>query len=261
MRLHVAALAAIAHCAIPAASSGGATFGKLDCLTGEQVESVRRNPESGMPGAFSACRIELGDKLETLNLTEPQLRVAFASILAHAMAPYGESVAVRLDHLLHERNLDCDNYAMLTGYLHRLTPGRRLGLKFVGFDGGFVGNHAQIIAESDSADLLLDPTIGLVARLNFDQLLRGEVVAHSRIRVFQQHNDTRVDQFARTVVDALANGRYRPSNLLYYFSSLEDYVAFVDEGSALRKSDINAFLRRYVTPGAQALKRRLTNHH
>ena len=149
-------------------------FDQLTCLTPARIAEVRRSPSLSIEKAFSACRKELGNKVATLGLTEKQTQLAFVSILAHSMAPYGPSTVVKLAELLKEPVLDCDNYAILTGHFARILVGKKIDLNFVGFDGGLIGNHAQIFADVDGTRLLLDPTIGLIARISFDETLAGK---------------------------------------------------------------------------------------
>ena len=206
--------------------------------------------------AYAACRDELHRKLGAMQLTPAQEQVAFAAVLAQGMAPYGSSRSVRLEDLLRDKAMDCDNYAILTGFL-----AREFGvatLSFAGFDGGAVGNHAQLFYAQPHEELLLDPTIGMVARVDFNHLLQGKPVAAADLKVFRQHDDPAIDAFARTVSGAVRDGKYLPSDLLYYFHSLHDYIAFSDDIVPLwSRPTYDPLLLRFPTPASAALRRNL----
>lgn len=132
-------------------------------------------------------------------------------------------------------------------------------VRMIGFEGGVVGNHAQLLVENDEVKLLLDPTIGLVARSSFNNLLMGKPIKDNDIMINIGHQSNSIDAFRRKVYAGLRNGKYRPSDLLYYFQSMEEYLKFIDEISPLWDKDISALIRRFPTPGAKALEMNLIN--
>src|SRR5688572_17541284 len=73
-----------------------AKFEKLHSLTQERIAQVRSEPSIKLPVAFAACKAELRKKLAKLGLTEQQVRIVFACVVAQAMAPYGPSTSIRL---------------------------------------------------------------------------------------------------------------------------------------------------------------------
>src|SRR5262249_23742317 len=145
-------------------------FEKLSCLTKNHIAAVRKDPRRNIGIAYRACDAELTRRTTSLRLTADEKKIAFLSVLAYSMAPYGASRSVRLEDLLSDKGLDCDNYAILTGHFSRIFLGDRIDIKFVGFDGGAIGNHAQVFVGRDGESLVLDPTIGLVARIGFNDL-------------------------------------------------------------------------------------------
>jgi hypothetical protein len=241
------------------AGDGAPRFERLSCITPEQVAAVRSDVHQVVP-AFDACRAELDRKLASLALGEEQEQAAFAAILAQSMAPYGSSTSMKLEDLLRDKAMACDNYALLAGYFARefgITA-----LSFAGFDGGAVGNHAQLFLSHPGGDLLLDPTTGLVARVSYNELLQGKPVPLARLAVFRQHEDAGIDAFARQVASAVVAGRYLPSDLLYYFHSLPDYIAFSEEIVPLwSRPTYDALLRRFPTPAEEPLRRNLEASH
>jgi len=235
------------HLVRPAAAS--TAFETLTCLTEPIASAVRVEPDTGVATAWHACQAEFRAKVSALGLTPVQEKLAFASILAYALAPYGSSVATSLNDLLADDALDCDNYALLTGYLARIL-GVDAPLRFVGFHGGAVGNHAQVFVENE---LLLDPTIGLIARIGFDEALQGKPVAEAAILVFRQRSDAHMDGFAAMVRGALATGAYRPSDLLYFYPSFDQYLKYAQQTPPA--SAFDQLVRTFPTPAVAALYR------
>ncbi len=148
-------------------------------------------------------------KVDGTKLTNNFYRLALATIVAHYSAPYGPSDAQSWGTLIKSKTLNCANYGPLTYFLSGEED-----LDFVGFDGGAVGNHQQLFHEVDGVSVMLDPTVGLIALTSFDDLLSGKEVKH----VFSFFSgDPVVESFNRKVVDAVRHGRYRPSDLLYFY--------------------------------------------
>jgi hypothetical protein len=108
---------------------------------------------------------------------------------------------------------------MLAGAVYVRIGGARRDLRYVGWDGGAVGNHAQVMV---GQDLLIDPTVGLVADMELRPLTRGVPV---RRVVDMGHHDVHPDTgrigrhvaggFRDRVRDALRRGRYREGDVLY----------------------------------------------
>jgi hypothetical protein len=180
---------------------------KLQCLTPKRVEAIRAHP-STIRDVFASCEPELARKVPFADAGF-QRHAVLASLVAYHMAPYGQSRAVRLPALLREKTLDCDNYAWLTFHLVRRGWSEQEALRLwqSGWDHGAVGNHAQVHA----GDVLLDPTIGAVAQVRYQEVRTG-VPAHA-IVAFPHRDD--IDTFADRVIEALANGRYKPADVLY----------------------------------------------
>lgn len=232
------------------------TYSRLECITVEALDAVRVRPAS-IRLLRPRCEDELNQKLDGLGLSEQQKDAVLASLFAHALKPYGQSFSYKLKDLLKDSHLDCDNYTALTGYLLKYIRPTGYRLRFVGFDGGAVGNHAQLIFEDANGQLLIDPTIGLVARVEFNELMSGKPIPPYRVRVFYHHGDTPLAPFVGRVVNAIVQGQYRPSDLLFYVLDLEDYIAFLRETAKNWKKDQKRLVRSYPTPGAAALQLRL----
>ena len=131
----------------------------LHCLPKREIERFRANVTI-VESLFLNCRAELIKSLGVgfRALTDDDLKIVFATILAHELAPYGNSSVVDFDRLLSEPQLDCDNYAALAGHISALMgvlSERSVKFYVVGFDGGAVGNHAQIFYVRDGVNLFL----------------------------------------------------------------------------------------------------------
>lgn len=176
-------------------------------------------------------------------------------MLAYHFAPYGESRETAFEALLREKQLDCDNYVLLAGYiLERLRPGASLA--YVGFDGGAVGNHAEAFFDDEVGAVFLDPTVGVVATVSFDDLLMGKAEG-VRVIVDQGQVEPAIASLRGKVVRAVAHGEYRPSDLLYYFPNRDDLIRFGEHTASLWDGDISLLPLHYPTPAATALKKNL----
>lgn len=178
---------------------------------------------------------------ELQNLLQADLSVAessliLAMVVAHQFLPYGPSTSVEWEDLISEEQLDCDNYAAL--FHHILGSELRKDIRFVGFNGGHVGNHAQIfyVGSDIARPMVLDPTVSVFTFQSFDEVLMGERPSHGVFAV-QQRRDSQIMYFYSEVGEALANGLYRPSDLLYFYWDFEGFANSV----------------RYPTPGGETL--------
>lgn len=150
-------------------------------------------------------------------------KAMFAGLVAYEMKPYGTSTALTLPDLLAEPQLDCDNYLALTYHLIGfLQPTAGFSMAVVGWDNGWVANHAQGITEGTGVPLVIDPTVAVFAVAGFNQVMRGG--PSEAVKSF--HGDrTEVDWLHGQVKTGLAQGKYNPIDLLYYFDDLDEYIA------------------------------------
>ncbi len=214
----------------------------------ETVEQIRRKPK------LCAELFDRFQRLPTLHepgwmgeLTPSERGAVFCCILSYAMAPYDTSLAREFKELLQEKQLDCDNYVLLTRHffevLRRERPLPELEFMFVGWDGSAVGNHAQMFIQHADRSFLLDPTICLIARCDFDSVAAGKPVPLNDIVDFSWRK--KLFWYGEKVANALRKGRYRPSDLFYYYTDFERYVR-----------GPNSY-ERYDTPGAVRVRERV----
>jgi hypothetical protein len=217
---------------------------RLGCLTDDLVARVKTDA-ANVVEAFARCGGELrsviGAALGTLD--EPDYFAIFATLVSFRWAPYGPGGGITMDILRNQTVMQCSQYAALTGQLFRYAPGQDGTLiRVVGVDGGAVLNHAQLYYSRGQTNLLLDPTIGVIAVASFDDVLRGIPVAPTHILDF--YDRTEIAGFRTRVVKALTQGLYRPSDLLYYFEGIDAYMAS------------NATSDDFLTPGGVRLRAR-----
>lgn len=171
---------------------------------------------------------DLGPVDPGLMLGASILPVAFAAVVAWDLKPYGaEPAGTDLATLLAAPSLACDDYVRLAWYLTREMPQVQWAparIAAVGWKGGAVGNHAQMLVGDGANTLLLDPTVGLVARIGYDSLVSGRPPA--AMQSFWPYNaDRPIGSFQQAVQAALLGGKYRPSDALYFVAELAQYTS------------------------------------
>lgn len=195
-------------------------------------DAIVADPEGHIQSLYSSTR---GDVLGLLpasfaTLPEYLIKQCWSSILAWDLKPYGPDVGMTLKDALAASSLNCADYCVLTAEIYRIIKAANdLDPSFVGWNGGAVGNHAQLMCGANGNWILLDPTIGYLAHgVTFDGLCRGEAPAAadtSALHATFHPERTNVAAFEATVRDAVANGLYVASSLLYWFPDIDAYRA------------------------------------
>ncbi len=218
---------------------------RLDSLTAERVNEVRRDP-STVQSVYAECQDELAADLgdSFADLTEEDRRLIFCMVLANAMAPYGTSDAESLQDLLTSPHLNCGNYPVLMVRLQQFFGAPDHPPHLVGWDGGFMGPHGMVYRPhpEDSHCLFLDPTVALLVRATFDEVASGKPISAKRLISFDNRTDTAA--FRRYLAGGFVKGLFRPSDLLYYFDGLDHYTNHVGQPT------------QWPTPGAIAVRKR-----
>jgi len=116
-----------------------------------------------LEGYYLACQSAIRSHLQQVGviLNEDETRAIFAMNAAYSSRPYGPSTALTIRDLHAARVLDCDNYNMLAWYIYEALGGER-EFWFLGWNGGALGNHAQIYYEGEERDMMLDPTAAII---------------------------------------------------------------------------------------------------
>jgi len=189
--------------------------------------AVIADPRGYLPTLYSNKRSTFISDLGGSFASAPEalLRTAFAAILSFDMKPYGTSNALTLTDCLMATSLDCDNYCVLAGEFARILGGADPAM--VGWNGGAVGNHAQMLADANGEHLFCDPTIGFVALdVTLSGLCRGYAPSTGRYKSFFSYNASRApdeSSFDATVENAVIKGSYMASDILYFAPNIDKY--------------------------------------
>ncbi|MBR0800497.1 hypothetical protein JQ615_34535 [Bradyrhizobium jicamae] len=206
----------------------------LHCLSNESIEGARRS--GSINSLAAACDHELRTVLDSDfgDVDDEVIRIVLATIVAANFANYGVSSAISFDGIRQSKDLNCGNTILLAGYLFGTLESSKI--RPIGFDGGDVGNHSQLLYLGEHETILLDPTTGLVAQTDFNDLLRGVPVSENKIRSFAIKDKT-IETFRQKVYLAVRDGEYEPSDFMYMHKTLAELAT---EG----------MLSRYFSPGA-----------
>lgn len=155
--------------------------------------------------------------------SEDQVKLAFCCVWAYNNSSYGsEPDSWDLSVLLAASTLACDRYVTLMWLLYGQMTGVNTDIQAaIGVNGGYAGNHAQLLSMAP-VPILMDPTIGfLVTGVSFDSLFKGQGVPINNFRSFYFRSE--LDTFKQTISEALYYGYYKPSDLLYYVPKLSNW--------------------------------------
>lgn len=214
---------------------------ELTCLSKSLVDETKNRGKIDL--ALEACADELSSRVKGTSFEtfgEEFQRALLAMTIAHNAAPYGPSLEMQYEQLIKEDALDCDNYAALMGHL---IPEQ--DLDFIGFDGGHIGNHAQVLLHAADYSVLFDPTIGVAAITSYNDLLTGKEIGKEGILSIYPKPDNKpaiATGFHNKVIEALSLGLYKPSDALYFHDDMDYFLG-------LKKSP-------YLTPGGRSLRLR-----
>jgi hypothetical protein len=160
------------------------------------------------------------------------IKLGFAATFAYDLKPYGQSGAITLDECLSAAALDCDNYCALTFHLWKLlgpalwpdlSPSTTDAIHYVGWNGGPIGNHAQLsLNRPGVGNWIVDPTVGaLLMGHDFDWVAMGQPAVGAYLK--HPASVQRLPDFTNQVDAALLGGGYRPSHLQYYYHRFDAF--------------------------------------
>ncbi|MGE3406119.1 MAG: hypothetical protein AB7I37_04840 [Pirellulales bacterium] len=226
----------------------------LSSLTAESLATIRcdRHAIRAVHEAFrSKLATSVGPALGKLSDLDEKVIVACA--VAYWSAPYGQSQALEFDDLRQSTALNCLNYGLLTWYfLEALCAEADLPtVKFVGWESDTIGNHQLMFIESGdkTSSLIVDSTIGLIARADFDQVASSRQVDSAAMVLVGNRPD--IQPLRDRIVTALKAGSLRPSELLYSYQGKDSFLKAMRAFQADRKS-----LYDWATPGVVIWRRR-----
>lgn len=123
-------------------------------------------------------------------------------------------------------------------------------MKFIGFDGGAIGNHVQIEFRDRDTELLLDPTIGVVAKVTLESVLLHRPASSSDLMYFPSKGGSEISEFRNTVVTALLKGQYQQSDVLYSVTGVSNYLKLQREAIQLIQANNTSGLRQLFSSTA-----------
>jgi hypothetical protein len=224
----------------------------LSFISHDTLTEIKENP-TNINDEFELNKEKLKQAIGSNlgNINDSDLFVIFCSVVSYKYAPYGNSIALDLEDLLNEKQLDCDNYCILAGELFELNKiyYSNLEMRFLGWNAGYVGNHAQIFTEDKGSgiNLLIDPTVGVLAIATFDNVASGKKVNPNMIIDYSDR--TSLNEYKDKIVDALIGGKYKPSDLLYYYENISQMLKY---SKIIIKP--GEFPPDWMTPGAMTLR-------
>jgi hypothetical protein len=202
-------------------------------LSAAELTLIRSAP-SEIVGVFAHRRDEFALAAGLTGRPEALQVAAFCTVAAYDVVPYGGSRAAELRDLLAAPVLDCDNYCLLVAQLTEQFTLPACHFNFVGWDGGAVGNHAQLFVSSEGQSLLLDPTIALIVpNATLDAVATG--VPFRQIASFYDMNRVGgidIDEFNARVRAAIADGAYKIRDGVYNFTSIDGLADLSVDGVA-----------------------------
>jgi hypothetical protein len=218
---------------------------RLKCLSENSIETVRNfgSIDVLIPQCSQELWGVLGDEFQSIG--DGALRAILATVVAANFAEYGASSAASYEEISKSSQLNCSNANYLVGYL--LGGLESENLKPIGFDGGFIGNHAQLLFNDNGKTVLLDPTAGIIAKTSFNDLLRGVPLDKKSIRAFSIRAK-RINSFREKVYVAINHGKYLPSDFMYMHESLAEQMTTMGQPAGI-----------FFTPGGITLRARLKN--
>ena len=208
----------------------------MSYFTTQQHASIAADP-SVITTLYASERTRFLASLGSNFAAEPEehFKLAFCAVFAYDHVPYGPdggSVADPLVTLLSRANMDCDNYAAVAwGLFELLCPSHVTSVCAVGWDGGAIGNHAQIVAHKapngqggDGGSILVDPTIGFIqVGYPYDWFASQKACSAAYAKSFNQGRNDGTAWLNSAVQSAMSNGSLKPSDILYVFGSIDSF--------------------------------------
>lgn len=235
-------------------SGGAPAFSQMFGGSGPQGWSAFGNWIANTNGQNSGATP--GGVNPNMMMSMPMLSIIACAMFAFDAKPYGPepNPPYTLSGLLSTPSLACDCYVRLAWMLHNQMPWTvaagypEVKIVAVGWNGGsLIGNHAQLLVAEKQYygtegnynwinSTLIDPTAGVIASTTFDKMLRGEACTHW-VDMYPNTNGKPVGdpncmyQFHLQVLQALRQGEYRPSDLMYYVQNITKYNNLIASGN------------------------------
>ncbi len=211
----------------PASAAGPARHSTVPdrarCLSRAQVNRVRNHLDYA-PRLYRACEgwVQKVMRRARLRPDRNTTRGVLAMALAHRFASYGTDSGSTYEALAFQPHLECSGYMMLTDFIYKAMGGDMSRDVLQGWDGGAVGNHAQLWV----GGVLLDPTVGVAAEIKLSSIRQGHPtdrlldLHHFRVPTGQEPPPP--TDFTDIVWGAIRDGLYRPEDELYTVRSVDE---------------------------------------
>lgn len=219
----VVLLAAVAvPSSLESAPRHSSDWDRARCLSRAQVDRVRSDLDYA-PALFRSCKRWVREVMRRARIhpNRDRARGVLAMALAHRFAPYGPASGSTYQELAFLPHHECSSYMLLADFIYEAMGGNMERDVLQGWDGGVVGNHAELWV----AGVMLDPTVGIAAQIKLNELRRGQPTRrildlhHFRVAVGQVAPPAR--DFKDVVWRAVQHGLYRPEDELYTVPSVD----------------------------------------
>jgi hypothetical protein len=200
----------------------------MSYLAASTYEAIRQDPAM-VTAYYYSVHDQFVSDLGMPELSEDVLKAAWCSVVAYGLAEYGPQPTTNdLTSLLLSPTLACNGYVTVTWRLLEEFGISTLKQVAVGWDGGAIGNHAQMLVLDSSSNVLLDPTIGLVVDgVTMDGLVSG--VHYQNMHSFYDYERADLQSFNQKVKNAVAEGLYLPNDAIYYVPGEDNWLYHYDE--------------------------------
>lgn len=139
----------------------------MSYLAKEAYDAIRADP-SKIKYYYGLVHDNFVTTAHLENASETIRQAAFSCVIANGMAPYGSDSypnGYNFATVLASPVLECASYGGMAWWLFNEFGNVNAEVHQVGWDGGAVGNHSQLIVadKATGQSILLDPTIALIA--------------------------------------------------------------------------------------------------
>lgn len=227
-------------------------------FTDSQINSLNAD----WSGLFNLYEATIADFQSVVNAAKPNIlsglstaakKAVWATALAYQMRYYGSNSPEPGTYsgiagvYLPRTWMSCFSYCCgVHAIMEVLEPAYEslIWLSMQGMNGGYVGNHAQLwLFDTNnsnrftaSTQLMLDPTIGLIARCTFNDVFKGVSISSSNIHSFYSmpaYGDS-LATLNTNVQAALQNGYYKPEEMYQHLKNKAKILLYANNQSTIQ---------------------------
>jgi hypothetical protein len=208
----------------------------MSFLPSSAYAAIREDP-SLVVSYYETSQSQFLSALDMPGLSSDAKIAAWCTVVAYGLVPYGPGPQTTdLTQILHAETIACTHYVTLAWELMAFFGVSTNEETAVGWDGGAVGNHAEMFFSDATSNLLLDPTIGMVVNgATLEGIISGE--HYTDYASFYSRND--ITSFNSTVINAVTHGLYNTRDVIYDVPTLDNWINhyFEFQGMTLDNSD------------------------